>query len=344
MKVLFDLNHAAHVHFIKNAYRKLSEAGIECLITASDKPLVYQLLKENNLPFYPMGKIGKSMASKLLRLVLHDIKMLWFCLRHRPGLILGIVAIRGAHVGWLLRIKTIVFSDTESANLQIAFFKPFASEIHNPIWFKKELGQKQIRYTGFHELAYLHPNNFTPNPEVLNLLGVEKGNPYFIVRFVAWDATHDLKHTGISLEGKRAIIKLLMNYGRVFVTSEYALEEEFKPLEFTIPSSYLHDAIYFASMVIGEGATTACEAAVLGTPSIYMNPIKLGYISYLEDKYDLVYHLPDEKEALAKINELVTRPDLNKDWSHKKERFLESQIDTTEYILDIIKKHTVDKN
>lgn len=338
MKIVFDVNHAAHVHFIKNAYNKLTRAGHTCLITASDKPLVYQLLNEYNLPFHKMGKIGKSMASKLFKLLIHDIKMLFFCLKHRPQLILGIVAIRGSHAGWLLRIKSIVFSDTETAKLQIAFFKPFANEIHNPTWFKSNLGPKQVRYNGFHELAYLHPNNFTPSPDVLELLGVSKGEQFFIVRFVAWDATHDLKHSGISLEGKRKIIELLSGHGKVFVSSEYELEEEFKSYEFNIPSLHLHNAMYYATMVVGEGATTACEAAILGTPSIYMNPITLSYISYLESDYDLIYHLPKEDEALEKMQLLLNDKALKKNWEKKKDEFLKTQIDTTEYIISLIHK------
>jgi predicted glycosyltransferase len=338
MKVLFDVNHAAHVHFIRNAHRVLSNEGFECLISASDKPLVYKLLTENNLPFYPMGRIGKSMISKLIRLVWHDIKLLFYCIKNRPKLIVGIVAIRGSHVGWLLRIKSIVFSDTETAKLQIAFFKPFANEIHNPEWFKTDLGPKQIRYKGFHELAYLHPNNFSPKPEVLSLLGLAADERFFIVRFVAWDATHDINQSGISLQGKRDIIDLLSNHGRVFVTSEYELEEEFKSKEFSIPSSFLHDAMYYASIVIGEGATTACEAAVLGTPSIYMNSIRLGYISYLESEYDLLYHLPKEDEAIRKLTDLVNNPQLKKEWEEKKNKFMNTQIDTSEYLVHLIKK------
>jgi len=338
MKVLFDVNHAAHVHFIKNAYKTLVDDGKDCLVVASDKPLAYNLLKEYAIPFHAMGPIGKSMLSKLWRLIVHDIKLFFYCLKHRPDIILGIVAIRGSHVGWLLGIKTIVFTDTEHANLQIAFFKPFANEIHNPEWFTKNLGPKQIRYKGFHELAYLHPNNFSPRKEVLKLLGVNDGEKYFIIRFVSWDATHDINQSGISDEGKKEIVQILQKHGRVFITSEYELEPEFKDLEFNIPSSYLHDAIYFSSLVIGEGATTACEAALLGVPSIYINSISLGYITYLEEDYDLLYHITDIEEVKDKLEILLSNPLLKEEWNNKKQKFIASQIDTTEYILSLIRQ------
>lgn len=339
MKILFDVNHAAHVHFVRNAYKTLSEQGYECLISASDKPLAYQLLDEYKLPYYPMGPIGKSMISKMFRLVWHDIKLLVFCLKHRPKVILGIVAIRGSHVGWLLRIKNFVFTDTEHAKMQIAFFKPFATEIHNPTWFTKELGEKQVRYSSFHELAYLHPNNFNPRPEVLEMLGVEVEEAYFILRLVGWDATHDINQSGISQQGKKEIIQFLETKGKVFITAESELEDEFKHLEYNLPASYLHDAMHYSSLVIGEGATTACEAALLGIPSIYINSISLGYISYLESDFDLVWHMKDDSQAIEKLTLLFADEDYKIMWSKKKKNFLESQLDTTEYIVSLVKNN-----
>lgn len=339
MKILFDVNHAAHVHFIKNAYHILSTEGNKCLITASDKPLAYQLLNENKLPYHPMGKIGKSLLSKLIRLILHDIKLFFYCLKHRPDVIVGIVAIRGSHIGWLLRIKSIVFTDSEHAKMQIALFKPFANQIQTPFWFTKDLGPKQMRYHGFHELAYLHPNHFKPRIDVFDKLGINQGDPYFIIRFVAWDATHDINQSGLSLEGKRDIVKLLQKYGKVLISSEYELEQEFKSFEYDLPTSYLHDAIYYSSIVIGEGATTACEAAVLGIPSIYINSIDLGYITYLETEFDLVYHLK-EQEAIIKLERLINNPNLREEWIEKKKAFLSKQIDTTDYIVSLVREST----
>ena len=339
IKVLFDVNHAAHVHFVRNAHKILTDQGYECLISASNKPLAYKLLDEYKLPYLPMGHIGKSMLAKIFKLLIHDIKLFFYCLKHRPKVILGIVAIRGSHVGKLLGIKTFVFTDTEHAKLQIAFFKPFATEIHNPEWFTKSLGSKQVRYKGFHELAYLHPNHFKPRIEVLDKLGVTEGEAYFILRFVAWDATHDLNQAGISLQTKRDIVQFLKQRGKVFITSEYELEEEFKPFEYNLPASYLHDAIYYSSLVIGEGATTACEAALLGIPSIYINTISLGYISLLETEHDLVWHLKDDSYAIEKLKLLFSKPNYKEEWMKKKSTFLDSQIDTTEYIVSLIKRN-----
>ena len=338
MRILFDLNHAAHVHFVRNAHRILSDEGHECMITASNKPLAYKLLDEYKLDYFPMGNIGKSLISKFIRLIIHDIKLLFYCLKHKPDVILGIVAIRGSHVGKLLGIRSIVFTDTEGAPMQIALFKPFATEIHTPNWFEKDLGKKQIRYKGFHEMAYLHPNHFKPRIEVKKLLGVAPDEKFFILRFVAWDATHDLNEYGVSLEYKRKLVELLKPYGKIFISSEYELEEEFKSMEYNIPFSYLHDSLYFASMLISEGTTTACEAAILGTACVCINSNSLGYLNYLESEYELVYHYKDNEKAFNKIKALLESETYEEEWHKKKEVFISTQLDTTAYIKSLILK------
>lgn len=336
MTIIFDVNHAGHVHFIKNAYAALIEAGHECLIVASDKPLVYKLLDEYGLAYHPMGSIGKSLLAKMVRLIIHDIKLLLYCLLNKPDVILGIVSIRGSHVSWLLKKRSIVFTDTEHASKQIALFKPFTTEIHTPSWFVRDLGEKQVRYSGFHELAYLHPSNFKPRSEVLSMLGVRAKEKFFILRFVAWDATHDKGQYGISLETKRAIIQMLTPVGRIFITSEYDLEEEFKSYEYQLPTTYLHDALYDASVVISEGATTACESALLGVPTLYVNSLSLGYITHLEEEHGLLYHITDQLEILERLQQLLRDENLKENWREKRDQFISSQQDTTAYIVDLI--------
>jgi len=76
----------------------------------------------------------------------------------------------------------------------------------------------------------------------------------------------------------------------------------------------MHDLLYYATMYIGEGATMASEAAILGTPSIYINTLRLSYTDEEEAKYDLLYNYSDPKtaqrEALKKAIELLGNKNL----------------------------------
>lgn len=64
-------------------------------------------------------------------------------------------------------------------------------------------------------------------------------------------------------------------------------------------------------MFIGEGATMASEAAILGTPAVYINPLSAGTIE-AQVKYGLVHHFKNGKGVLDKIDELLNDKDLKR--------------------------------
>ncbi len=69
----------------------------------------------------------------------------------------------------------------------------------------------------------------------------------------------------------------------VVITSEGKIPEELAPFSYSLPPEQLHHVLAFADCYVGEGATTASEAVCLGTPAVYINPIRLGYID--EEKH-----------------------------------------------------------
>ena len=76
------------------------------------------------------------------------------------------------------------------------------------------------------ELAYLRPNYFSPDLSVLELQGVKKGEKYAILRFVKWNANHDLGHTGITPENKIKAVQEFAKHARIFISSESELPAE----------------------------------------------------------------------------------------------------------------------
>ncbi len=126
------------------------------------------------------------------------------------------------------------------------------------------------------ELAYLHPNYFSPDLSVLELLGVKKGEKYAILRFVKWNANHDLGHTGITPENKIKAVQEFAKHARVFISSESELPEELESFKRKIPPEKMYDALAFSALLYGESATMASECAVLGTPAIYLDDFGQG--------------------------------------------------------------------
>ena len=78
----------------------------------------------------------------------------------------------------------------------------------------------------------------------------------------------------------------------------------------------------------------ASECACLGTPSIYVNSLKLGYITEEAEKYNLVYDLIDDQEIVTKAVEIIQKHDKGP-WQEKRKRFLSEKIDVTDFIVTI---------
>ncbi len=336
MKVIIDINHPAHVHFFKNLIWKLKEMNIEVIVTSTTKEISERLLDKYGIKYINLGKYRSKLFFKFIDFLKIGIKYSIFCYKNKPDYILSISSARP--FGRLVsKAKFFVFTDTEHAKEQIALFKPFATKIFTPDCFLDDLGSKQVRYNGYHELAYLHPNRFTPNPEVLKEIGLTEKDKFFIVRFVSWDASHDVGQKGLSLEDKRKLTDTLKPHGKIIISSEKELPAEFEEYRMKICPTKMHDLLYYATMYIGEGGTMASEAACLGTYSIYINPLEMGYTNEERDKYRLIYQSTNINNIIEHFNDLDLKK-LKVESKVKMKFLLSDKIDVTQYIVDYFEK------
>lgn len=335
MKILFNIAHPGQVHLFKNSIWKLEEKGHECKITIIDKDVSLRLLDAYGIKYDVVGSAKPTLFSKATELLKIEYNLYKIARKFKPDILVGGVGnAYVAHVGKLIRKPSIVFDDTEHAKIEHILTDPFASVICTPSCFKKNLGKKQVRYNGYHELAYLHPNYFAPNPDVLQDMGLTENDRFIVVRFVSWGASHDVGHHGI--QNKLEFLKELEKYAHVFITSEADLGPDFEKYKVKISPEKLHDLLYYATLYIGEGGTTASEAAVLGTPAIYINTLKLGYTNEQESKYDLVYNFSNENGVFEKAIELLKNPNLKEEGKKKREKLLEDKTDVTKFMLATI--------
>ena len=248
-----------------------------------------------------------------------------------------------AQVSWLLRKPHIAFTDTEHATLGNLAFLPFSKVVCTPSCFKKDFGEKHIRFNGYMELCYLHPNYFTPDPSIVELLGVVKNERYVILRFVSWEASHDIGHAGISIENKIKVVKEFSKYAKVFITSESKLPQEIKKNRISIPPDKIHHALAFADLLYGESATMASECAVLGTPAIFLDNDGRGYTDEEENIYGLVFNfsesLNDQEKSIKKGVELLTIVEPKEELQSKCEKIIREKIDVTGFMVWFIENY-----
>ena len=247
----------------------------------------------------------------------------------------------GAHVSKLTKAKSIIFTDSEPAKIINSLTFPFADVICTPSCFKNDLGKKHIRYDGYHELAYLHPNYFTPNPAVLDEVGLDKDDTFVILRFVSWTASHDVGQHGIL--DKTALVHELERYGQVFITSEGRLDDELVKYKIKVSPEKLHDLLYYTDLLMGDSQTMTTEAAVLGTPAIRCNSFvgenDMGNFIELEQKYGLIFNYNDPDRAIEKAVELIQKPNLKEEWKKKREKLLKDKIDVTAFMVWFIENY-----
>jgi uncharacterized protein len=339
MRIVIDINHPAHVHYFKNFIWNMQKRGHEIKITASEKDITYQLLQAYGFDFTRIGTYGKSLFRKAINIVLLDLVMYNSIKKFKPDLFMGFGSIRAAHVSFLLQKPCILLEDTEHSIEQILLYLPFIKKILTPECFQRNMGFKHIKFNGYTELSYLHPHYFTPNPLVLDDLGVKKNEPYILLRFVSWSASHDIGQHGI--RNKYDLVKDLEQFGRVFISSEKPLPPELQRYSLTLTPEKIHDVLYFAQLYMGEGGTMATEAALLGTPAIFVSSLAgtMGNFAELETRYDLMFSYKDPESAQKKAIELLHHDNLKEEWKSKRARLLNDKIDVTEFLIDFIERY-----
>ncbi|WP_214041349.1 DUF354 domain-containing protein [Methanoculleus sp.] len=343
MRILIDMSHPGHVHLFKNFVREMRERGHEVKITARDKEITLKLLHKYGLDFVQAGSGNGGNTSLVLEWISRDIEVFKISHKFCPDILLGVGNPSIAHAAMTLRKPSVIFTDTEHAKFGNRVTFPFASVICTPSCYRDNIGPKQVRYNGYHELAYLHPKFFTPNPAVLTELGLTEGDPLIVVRFVSWQASHDTGYKGLTLDTKRKAIYEFEKYGRVFITSEKPLPEEFEKYRILVSPEKMHDLLYYATLLYGESATMASECAVLGTHAIFCDFAGRGYTDEEERDYELIYNFKldesSQERSIEKAVELLQDPELKVKGREKRDRLLGDKIDVTAFMVWFIENY-----
>jgi hypothetical protein len=344
VKYLFYLGHPAHFHLFKNVIKKLSENEHRVSIIIKKKDVLENLLSEEGYEYYNIypKERGNSKISIALSLIRRDFEVLKIAYSQKPDLMIG-TSSEITHAGLLTGIKSIVVNE-DDADIVPFFSKlsyPFALNILAPSSCSVgKWEEKTIFYDGYHELAYLHPNQlsknklFTPDPS--------KGK-IFLLRFAKLTAHHDEGKSGIDDNFALKLIKKLKTSGEVYISSERNLSVNLESYRLSIKPSEMLDFMTQVDLYIGDSQTMAAEAAVLGTPSLRFNDFvgKLGYLEELEHKYGLTYGIKtsEPQKLLDKIDELLAIPNLKEEWQRRRQKMLADKIDVTAFMVWFIENY-----
>lgn len=298
MRVLIDIVHPAHVHFFRHMAVRLEEAGHEIRIVSREKDVTRHLLDAFGLDHVSVGAIRSGRLAQASELLRRDWALWRIARRFRPDVVLtrNPAGVQMARLYGALGVFDT--DDGRAAGVHFRLAAPFARVITTPDCFTEDYGAKHRRYPAYKQCAYLHPELFSPDPAVRGELGLEEGERYAVVRFVAMSASHDSGERGLSPEARREVVRRLNEHGRVFVSSEADSEERWSAYRLDVSPDRLHDVIAHANLVVGDSQTVAAEAAVLGVPNFRVSSFsgRLPYLNELEERYQLTRSFRPEQE------------------------------------------------
>lgn len=238
----------------------------------------------------------------------------------------------------ILKVPSFAFTDDDiSVTRQFSIILSRATHILAPeVTDLEKYNNKKISFNGYKELAYLHPNNFVPNEEVIRKINptLEK---YFLLRLVSLKAYHDVFMKGLSNEQVEKIIKLLETRGRVYISAERDLPEQLQKYQLKIEPEKIAHVLYYADLFIGDSQTMTSEAAVLGTPAFRCNDFagKISVMDEKEEKYGLSYNYSpkDFNKMYAKLEEVISKENFKKEFQQKRENMLSDKIDLSKFMI-----------
>ena len=345
MKIAVFVNTQAEVHFYKNIIAELERDGNQVFVLARNCGGTTDLLNELNVPFFRFSSPPGSESKKSTSLP-HDVVNAFRYLKEKNVNLTTGYGTYNTFTACLLKVPDVAFSDCEATTNaeRYALFKltyQFTDVFVTPSSFKRVLGSKHFKVESYKELAYLHPNYYTPDPSIFDALDIPRSHDYSVLRFNDFEGPHSPGVSGLADVDKIALVKELSDYGEVFVSSERDAPEALQEYVLDLPKHRIHDVLSYASLFITDTQTMATEAALLGTPTIRVSPL-MGdcdpVFIELERDFHLLFNLKTSSEVAAKAIQLIKNPRVKEDWQKKRDRLLNKKLDMTALMVSLIEE------
>ncbi|MEZ4840435.1 MAG: DUF354 domain-containing protein [Flavobacteriaceae bacterium] len=331
MKILFDINHPVDINFFKNSIILLRKEGHHIHIIYRDRGKIEKILKYE-LGDFEITKIGEHKMGFLKKIVyqlLRDFQIGPFIKKNEIDLVVcfGSTAAIGT---WLVKRPYLAFDDDFEYKIPFYHANWFSTKHIYPDLIEFE-NSKTVKYKGFKELAYLHPNYLKTSYNILDKYTI-KPNSYVFIREIA-NVSLNYQDSNSILN---KVIKKIKDKGLDIVLS---LEDKSKTDQYASdciilqePVADIYSLMRYALFAISSGDTVARETSLLGVPTIYTGGRYMAVNQPLLEE-GLMYESVDPKGIL----EIMDTFSLEK--KEKLSKHLESILearweDTTKLILD----------
>ncbi len=297
MRIIFDIVHPADVLFFKRPIEALLGRGDEVRILSRHKDVTCDLLDRFGFAHQPITTAGTGTIGLAKELLSRDWAVARQARTFRPDVMIGFGGVAISHAGKMTGTPSVSFYDSENASLQTRITWPFISALYVPQDYDGTTpAGRTTRLPGSKELSYFHPSHFVPDRNKALAGGLDPSRDNFFVRVVSWRANHDLGKGGWSPDLLRRVVDQLSARGKVHLSSELPLPDDLAAQAYKGPKDDVHHLLAACRLLVGESATMACEAGVLGVPAIYAGRDFPGYTLGLE-RAGLIKTVRDVDEA-----------------------------------------------
>ena len=271
---------------------RLEDEGYEVIITARDYEYTSSLAELIGAAGKTriVGGYGETLEDKLRADVERMRLLIDIISRWRPCLLISYPSPSACRVAYGLGIPIVILTDSPHSRIVNRLTLPLANAVIVP----EAVGVQPIRefltedskvftFRGVDEVEFLR--GFKPDPKVLGEVGLRPEERYYIVR----PPEEKASYYTFSPPDLDELMDELSERGRIVFFPRYESQRAHVLGRYRgrviIPGRAVdtRSLYYYAEAVISGGATMAREAALIGTPSIYMFPRPIEVNEWLKE-------------------------------------------------------------
>jgi uncharacterized protein len=339
LKALFLIYHPVDPQIALNTAKQIEKDEGEILFVIIEKEgIIKKIVESHSFNNIVISSNKKTVIGKVLHTVTVVSKLFTTIKNYKPDIIFSPTSPYSSLACAFNRIPLVCWADTESATTNIKLSAWRINSILIPqSFYKKIKSSNVIRFNGYKELSYLHPNVFNPNSDVLIEQGLSTDEKIVLMRFSALNAMHDigLKSKSITKADELLFfikkIETVYNARVLISTTERSLDSRFDKYKLEIePSKYIQ-LLSFCSLYFGEGTTSASEAGILGIPWVVLSETDRGYLNDQENNYGLGITTNKIDVAFLKAEEYLSDSNIKNEWTKKRTKLLADKIDVSAF-------------
>jgi predicted glycosyltransferase len=351
MKILIYCGHPAQYLFFRETIKNIISENIEVKVLIKSKDILEELVINDGIKYenIQVKERKNSVFSMAISLLLRNVKLFRVVRKVKPDLLIGTDP-SIAQIGFLLRINriTVLEDDYKVIKKLAKLTYPFTQTILCPeVCDVSKWNNKKVGYNGYMKMAYLHPNYFKPNINIIKKYKLP--DKFVLIRLSSLKAHHDVGIKGIDNRLLDSIIEVFEkeNYN-VLISSEKIADNKYEKMILKINPNDIHQVLYHSSFLVCDSQSMTVESCILGTPSVRISSFS-GQISVLEElerKYNLTKGIQpsNSKEILNLITSLLEENELQKQFQERRDILINDKIDVTKFLIWFITKYPLSRD